>query len=32
MKRFKDVPLDISTRIVKSNLKDWGKVSTTMPS
>ncbi len=30
-RRFQDVPLDISTKIVKSNLRDWGKASTSMP-
>ncbi|KAL4497107.1 hypothetical protein ABPG72_019427 [Tetrahymena utriculariae] len=31
-KKFQDVPLDISTKIVKSPLRDWGKPATTLPS
>ncbi|KRX10186.1 hypothetical protein PPERSA_02925 [Pseudocohnilembus persalinus] len=30
-KRFKDIPIDISTKIVKADLRQWGKISQTMP-
>lgn len=32
MRRFKGMPVDVSSQIVKGNVREWGKQAITMPS